>query len=303
MLIYGEETAANIVRATRTVANDVLKHGGIPPTIALTRMGDRPDDVAYQKTILRTAAKAGVRVFAQMIPEDTEQAALLNTIRSVDIDDHAHGIMVFRPLPAHIDEGMVRNVVSPHKDVDGITDASMAWLYAQASGAAPAVDARFAPCTAEAAVRLIESERGSVRGLKAVVVGRSLVIGKPAALLLLARDATVTVAHSKTADLASVTREADIVVVCAGLAGGRRDARLGAEYFTAGQTIIDCGINADADGLYGDVDTDAADALGAAVTPVPGGLGAVTTAVLMDHVVRAASVATLLESPVAELKC
>jgi methylenetetrahydrofolate dehydrogenase (NADP+)/methenyltetrahydrofolate cyclohydrolase len=303
MLIYGKEMADGILRATKKVAAGVLKNGGIPPTIALTRMGGRPDDVAYERSILNTAARAGVRVYSQAVSENTTQAQLQTLLRGVNIDDHAHGMLLFRPLPAHIDEGMVRNMISPHKDVDGITDASMARMYALTSGAEPAVGAGFAPCTAEAAVRMIEAERGSLAGLKAVVVGRSLVIGKPAAMLLLARDATVTVAHSKTEDLASLTREADIVVVCAGLAGGNREARLGAEYFAAGQTVIDCGINADAGGLYGDVDTAAADTLGAAVTPVPGGLGAVTTAVLMEHVVSAANVAVLLESPVTGLKC
>jgi methylenetetrahydrofolate dehydrogenase (NADP+)/methenyltetrahydrofolate cyclohydrolase len=211
-------------------------------------------------------------------------------------DAGIHGVLLFLPLPKNIDEGRIRGLLLPEKDVDGITDVSMSALYtlaAESSNRDEGVNQRllergFAPCTPEAVVRVLDEAGIEILRKRVVVVGRSLVVGKPAAMLLLARNATVTIAHSRTENLASVTREADIVVVCAGLAETGRDARLGAEYFRDGQVIIDCGINADTYGIYGDVDTSAADALGAKVTPVPGGLGAVTTALLVEHTVKAA---------------
>jgi methylenetetrahydrofolate dehydrogenase (NADP+)/methenyltetrahydrofolate cyclohydrolase len=196
--------------------------------------------------------------------------------------------MLFRPLPSRIDENSIRNLMAPAKDVDGITDASMAWVYSLAPG--DSLSGGFAPCTAEAVMRTLDGAGVDAAGKRAVVIGRSLVIGKPVSMLLLAGNATVTVAHSKTPNLAELTRGADIIIVCAGLAKNGREKRLGVEFFRAGQTVIDCGINADADGLYGDVNAELVSALGANVTPVPGGLGSVTTAVLMEHLVRSARV-------------
>jgi methylenetetrahydrofolate dehydrogenase (NADP+)/methenyltetrahydrofolate cyclohydrolase len=285
MLIYGKDIAESVREAAADWAK-AFRQGGVKPTLALVRIGERADDVAYEKSILSAAAKSGVRIISSSLPEATTQEELATVILDFNSEAYIHGIMLFRPLPSHIDEDSIRNLIAASKDVDGITDSSMAWVYSLASG--ESLDTGFAPCTAEAVIRTLDGASIDISHKRAVVIGRSLVIGKPVSMLLLARDATVTIAHSKTRNLSELTRSADIVVVCAGLASGGREGRLGEEYFRSGQTIVDCGINADADGLYGDVDTEAADALGASVTPVPGGLGAVTSAVLMEHVIRSA---------------
>jgi len=285
MLIYGKSIAESVREAALDWAK-AFRQEGVKPTLALIRLGERADDIAYEKAILSAAAKSGVRVISSAAPEKTTQQELATVITDFNSEADIHGIMLFRPLPSHIDENTIRNLIAPTKDVDGITDQSMAWVYSLASGGS--LDSGFAPCTAEAVIRTLDGAGVDISHKRAVVIGRSLVIGKPVSMLLLARDATVTIAHSKTEGLAELTRSADIVIVCAGLASGGRAGRLGAEYFRADQTIVDCGINADTDGLYGDVDTETAEALGASITPVPGGLGAVTTAVLMEHVIRSA---------------
>ncbi|MBQ2268710.1 MAG: bifunctional 5,10-methylenetetrahydrofolate dehydrogenase/5,10-methenyltetrahydrofolate cyclohydrolase, partial [Bacteroidaceae bacterium] len=189
-----------------------------------------------------------------------------------------HGIMLFRPMPEHIDGEWIRHSIHPAKDVDGITDMSLGGVFT-GSGIG------FAPCTAQAVIEMLDYYGIELRGKKVAVVGRSLVIGKPVSMLLNDRDATVTLCHSRTAKLAEVTKEADIVV----LATGRAKA-YGAEYFAPHQTVIDVGINNDpATGkLCGDVDFATVAPKVSAITPVPGGLGAVTTAVLVSHVVEAA---------------
>jgi methylenetetrahydrofolate dehydrogenase (NADP+)/methenyltetrahydrofolate cyclohydrolase len=287
MLIYGKDIAKKIRESTLALAN-ALRDGGVNPTLATVRLGENADDLAYEKSILNVAVMSGVRVLPVSIPVATSTAELAKVINDLNSDNTIHGIMLFRPLPSHIDENVIRNLIAPEKDVDGITDASMAWLYSLASS--NSLDRGFAPCTAEAVIRTLDGAGVNPEGKRAVVIGRSLVIGKPVSMLLLARNATVTIAHSRTCKLAALTREADIIVVCAGLAKDGRDKRLGAEYFKAGQIVVDCGINADADRLYGDVDTEAASAIGANVTPVPGGLGSVTTAVLMEHLIKSAAI-------------
>jgi methylenetetrahydrofolate dehydrogenase (NADP+)/methenyltetrahydrofolate cyclohydrolase len=186
-------------------------------------------------------------------------------------------VLLLRPLPDHIDDDAVRNELAAEKDVDGITDKSIAAVFAGGG-------AGFAPCTPQACLEILDHYGIGAQGKEAVVVGRSLVVGKPAAMMLLARNATVTVAHSRTADLRKVTSRADIVVACVG-----RAEMIGSDYLREGQTVIDVGINAtDGGRLVGDVGFEDADGLVDAVTPVPGGVGAVTTSVLMKHVIAAA---------------
>ncbi|MDR2610513.1 MAG: bifunctional 5,10-methylenetetrahydrofolate dehydrogenase/5,10-methenyltetrahydrofolate cyclohydrolase [Clostridiales Family XIII bacterium] len=285
MLIYGKAIADGILEVAKEGA-DALRARGVIPTLAIGRIGENDADEAYENSIKKTIGRGGVRFFSSTIPITSEHSQFERMVSGLNLDDLIHGVLLLRPLPAHIDEERIKAIMLPERDVDGITDVSMAGVYALASGSS--LDRGFAPCTAEAVARVLGGAGIKIAGKRAVVIGRSLVVGKPAAMLLLREGATVTIAHSRTKDLASVTREADIVVVCAGLAAEGRDKRLGAGYFKAGQTIIDCGINTDADGVYGDVDTGAADALGADITPVPGGLGAVTTALLAEHTVKAA---------------
>jgi methylenetetrahydrofolate dehydrogenase (NADP+)/methenyltetrahydrofolate cyclohydrolase len=264
-----------------------LAVSGARPRLAALRVGDRPDDVAYENALARRAASVGVELVKAALPSGADASLLPDTVRSLAVDGDVHGILVFRPLPAEVDEAAILSLVPPEKDVDGVTATQMAALYAmkKSGGAGGGV---FFPCTAEAVIRVLDHYEIPIAGRRAVVIGRSTVIGKPAALLLLAKGATVTICHSGTPDLAGIAHDADILVCAAGLAAKSRAARLGAGSFAPGQTVIDVAVNVDDAGLYGDVDTDAAREAGASVTPVPGGLGMVTGSVLMEHVIRAA---------------
>lgn len=255
-----------------------LADAGVAPTFAVVRVGERPDDLSYERGLLKRAERAGVTVRRVVLAEDCSQADLMRAVADINADASAHGCLVFRPLPAHLDERAVAAALAPSKDVDCLTPASLAHVF---SGAG----AGFAPCTAEAVVRVLGHYGVPLAGADVTVVGRSLVIGRPVAMLLQRADATVTMCHSKTADLARRCREADVLVVAVGHARA-----IGTDALRAGQVVVDVGINWDdeAQRLVGDVDERAADAVAAALTPVPGGVGAVTTAVLMDHVVTAA---------------
>jgi methylenetetrahydrofolate dehydrogenase (NADP+)/methenyltetrahydrofolate cyclohydrolase len=263
-----------------------LHEQGVSPKLTTIRVGDRDDDIAYESSIGRVATKLQVVHEPIILSSAVGEDELYSEILRVSADESVHGILLFRPLPSGFDESKILEAIDPAKDVDGVTSASMLGIYTLNGGGQ--LDSVYAPCTAEAVIKLLEVYDISITGKRAVVVGRSLVIGKPVSQLLLSRNATVTIAHSKTQDLSSLTKSADIVVVCAGLGSGGRASRLGGEYFSEGQVVIDVGIHADDDGLYGDVDTEAAIKAGARVSPVPGGLGSVTTYVLMKHVVDAA---------------
>lgn len=201
----------------------------------------------------------------------------MEVIHQVNQDDKIHGVLIFRPLPKHLDEAAVIQALAPEKDVDGITDGSMVGVFAGTKQG-------FPPCTPQACMEILDHYGIDCTGKKAVVVGRSLVVGKPAAMMLLKKNATVTVCHTRTVDMPSVVKEADIVIVAAGRAGVVDD-----RYVSSGQTVIDVGINVNEEGkLCGDVAYDKVEPVVKAITPVPGGVGSVTTSVLVGHVVEAA---------------
>jgi methylenetetrahydrofolate dehydrogenase (NADP+)/methenyltetrahydrofolate cyclohydrolase len=258
---------------------EALRAKGVEPTLAIVRVGERDDDISYERGVTKRAEKVGVAVKNVILPGAVSQDELIQTIEALNIDTGVHGVLMFRPLPKHIDEDLVRNRLAPAKDIDGITDGSAAALFT-GSGSG------FAPCTPAACMEILKHFGIDVKGKRAVVVGRSLVVGKPAAMMLLDRHATVTVAHSRTVTLPDVVREADIVIACVG-----RARMIGGSYLAAGQIVIDVGINVAEDGsLVGDVDFDAAASKVAAITPVPGGVGTVTTSVNLKHVVEAAKI-------------
>lgn len=280
-LLKGASVAKAMTGALQERAG-ALRARGVTPVLALVRVGEREDDISYERGALKRCEQCGVEARRVLLPEDTAQEALVETLRALSADGSVHGILLFRPLPEHMDDAAVCAAIEPEKDVDGVTAASMAALYA---GAGEDRDKIFAPCTAEACVALLRHYGVGLRGKRAVVVGRSLVIGKPLAMLLLAEDATVTVAHSKSENLAVLCRDADILIAAAGRAG-----LIGAEHLRAGQTVVDVGIHVSPDGtLCGDVRAAEAESIVRALTPVPGGVGAVTTAVLCKHVIEAAS--------------
>lgn len=255
-----------------------LKEQGCEPALAIVRVGERQDDLSYERGAVKRCEKNGVAVRKTVLPQDVSQEVLMETIRQLNEDASVHGILLFRPLPDTLDEHAACAAISPAKDVDGITAGSMAAVY---SGSGDG----FAPCTAQAVVEMLRHYGIPMSGRRAAVIGRSLVIGKPVSMLLMAENATVTVCHSKTQDMPSVTREADIVVAALG-----RAQMLDGRYFRQGQSVIDVGINwsPELSRLVGDVDTQQAEPIVDAVSPVPGGVGSVTTAVLVSHVVEAA---------------
>lgn len=267
--------AMNEANAARCAA---LKEKGIVPTLAVVRVGAREDDISYEKGIVTRCGKVGVEVRQFHLAEDVTQEELLDVIRQINGDASVHGCLIFRPLPKRFDDRRIQEVLAPEKDVDGITDGSLGALMTGGTRG-------FAPCTAEAVIELLRYYGIAVAGRSAVILGRSIVVGKPAAMLLLRADATVTVCHSRTRNAAELCRRADILVTAIGKAGC-----IGREYLSEGQIVIDAGTSAGPDGrLCGDVDYNAANGLVAALTPVPGGLGAVTTAVLINHIVEAAA--------------
>jgi len=257
--------------------SDRLMQAGVVPTLAIVRVGERADDLSYERGALKRAESCGVRVVVHTLKEDCSQEELEATITDINGDGSVHGCLIFRPLPAQLDEARACALLSPAKDVDAVTAGSLYGVFAGA-------EVGFAPCTAEAVLAVLDHYGVELCGADVTVVGRSLVIGKPVSMLLLARNATVTMCHTRTRDLAAHCREADVLVVCVGHA---RTVGLG--HVREGQVVIDVGINWNEEEkrLVGDVD-EAVHEVVSAITPVPGGIGAVTTAVLMSHVVRAA---------------
>ena len=264
--------AADIVARAKA-----LTASGKQPTLAIVRVGERPDDLTYERSAMKRADACGIAVKQFVLPAGASTDDVLAAVATVNSDDSIHGCLLFRPLPEGIDEQAVCNVLDPAKDIDGITRGSLATLLAGTGEG-------FAPCTAAACIDILDHYGIDPQGKKAVVLGRSLVIGKPVALMLLARNATVTVCHSRTQDLASAVRDADIVVCATG-----RARAYGADLFAPGQTVLDVGINFDDEGnLCGDADFDAVESVVSAITPVPRGVGSVTTVAMLRNVVIAA---------------
>ncbi|MDR1909120.1 MAG: bifunctional 5,10-methylenetetrahydrofolate dehydrogenase/5,10-methenyltetrahydrofolate cyclohydrolase [Spirochaetaceae bacterium] len=277
-LLTGAPVAGAILEGLRREA-EALRARGIAPALALVRLGSRADDVSYERGILRQAGAAGIAVNRHILPLDAGQGELAALVRGINADTAVHGALIFRPLPARIDGSAIAAALDPAKDMDGISPGSLAAVYGGGAGLRG-----FAPCTAEACLAILDHYGIGVAGKRVAVIGRSLVAGRPAAMLFLHRDATVTICHSKTAALDKISREADIVVAALG-----RPEFLGAPYFRPGQTVIDVGIHSREDGtLCGDVRFAEAEALVEALSPVPGGAGAVTTALLLRHLVHAA---------------
>lgn len=276
VLLRGAETANALTEELRQETAS-LKARGISPCLAIVRVGEREDDLAYERGAVKRCEKIGIEVRSVVFPRDVAQGTLVEKLRRLSADGAVHGILLFRPLPEQLDDRAVREAILPSKDVDGITDVSMAAVYAGTKQG-------FAPCTAAACLEILRHDRIALAGKRAVVIGRSLVIGKPVSLLLLAENATVTVCHSKSRNLQELCREADILIVAAGRAG-----MVGAECVRPGQIVLDVGIHVDASGrLCGDVRFDEVEPIVEAITPVPGGVGAVTSTVLASHVVDAA---------------
>ena len=254
-----------------------LVEKGVQPCLAILRVGEREDDLAYERGALKRCANVGITVRQAVLPADVSQEDLMKTLNELNEDSTVHGILIFQPLPKHLDSEAVRAALKPEKDVDGITDGSMAGVFSSR-------EIGFPPCTAKACIELLDHYGYELKGKRVTVVGRSLVIGKPVAMMLLQKNATVTICHTKTVDLAAECAKAEILVVAAGKAGV-----VGADHVSEGQIVVDVGINVNSEGkLCGDVDFAAVEPKVKAITPVPAGVGTVTTCVLAGHVVEAA---------------
>lgn len=248
---------------------------GAQPTLAILRVGENPSDLSYERTACKRAEALGVGIRSIVLPANATNEQLLDAIAQLNADESIHGCLMFRPLPAGLDEAAACAALDARKDIDGISPASLARVFTGAGYG-------FPPATAQACMHVLDHYGVQLPGARVVVVGRSLVIGKPVAMMLLARNATVTMCHSRTEDLAARCREADVVICATG-----RAKAFGAECFAPGQTVIDVGINFDEAGnLCGDVDFDAAEPVVGAITPVPGGIGTVTTSTTMEHVIH-----------------
>lgn len=274
--------AMNEANAARCAA---LKEKGIVPTLAVVRVGAREDDISYEKGIVTRCGKVGVEVRQFHLAEDVTQEELLDVIRQINGDASVHGCLIFRPLPKRFDDRRVQEALAPEKDVDGITDGSMAGVFTN-------MPIGYPPCTAQACLEILKHYNVPLSGKRAVVVGRSLVVGKPAAMMLMGKNATVTVCHTKTVNTAEICKNADIIVSAAGVLNS-----LTKDYVRPGQVVIDVSINWDANkpnakgglgGIAGDACFSEVEPIVDAITPVPGGVGSVTTSVLMKHVVEAA---------------
>lgn len=257
---------------------EALAARGIVPQLAIVRIGAREDDLAYERNATKRCEGLGIAVRSIALPPRCSQQKAAAAIEAVNGDASIHGCLLLRPVPAHLDEGALCSLLDPAKDVDGITAGSLYGVFAGARQG-------FAPCTAEGCLRLLDHYGVSLEGARVTVVGRSLVIGRPVAALLLGRHATVTIAHSRTADLAAACRAADVIIAAVGV-----PRLIGAPHGAPGQCIVDVGMNWDegSQGFVGDVDFEALEPLVASITPVPGGVGTLTTAVLAHHTVLAA---------------
>ncbi|HWG23053.1 MAG TPA: bifunctional 5,10-methylenetetrahydrofolate dehydrogenase/5,10-methenyltetrahydrofolate cyclohydrolase [Actinospica sp.] len=276
MLLSGRELSARIRNDTAAAAH-VLRAAGTSPALAVVTATADEASASYVRSIARTAARAEVDCEIHDLGPSASEEDIRDWLAKLSADPAVHGIILQTPLPSGVSPLALAGAIDPAKDIDGANPLSLGRLVV----GLPA----FAPATAAAVLKLLDHHAIGLSGRRVVVVGRSTVVGKPVAHLLLARDATVTICHSRTADLAEYTREADVVVVAAGRAGLVTGAQL-----RAGCCVIDVGTNTDgAGGIIGDVEAASVLPVAKALSPVPGGVGPVTTALLIEHTVRAAA--------------
>ena len=284
-LLLGKEVNEALVAAlqARTAA---LKEKGVQPTLGIIRLGENPSDLSYEKGATKRAEEVGVAVKNYILPEDASKEDVLKVIDEVNADNTVHGVLMFRPLPKHLkaDQDEICNRLAPCKDVDSMTHMSNAGVF-------EGQDLGYAPCTPAACMEILDHYGIDCKGKNAVVIGRSLVVGKPAAMMLMAKNATVTICHTKTVNTAEVCKNADIIISAAGVLNS-----LTKDFVREGQIVIDVSMNWNPEkitskgkgGMSGDCVFDEVEPIVEAITPVPGGVGAVTTSVLMKHVVEAA---------------
>lgn len=274
-IIKGKPVADQISESLMKEVNELVKEG-INPKLAILRVGANGSDLAYERGALKRCESTGIQTEVVELPSDVTQEEYVKTLKGLNENNNVHGILCFRPLPKQLDEEAIKYIIAPEKDVDSFSPINSAKVMeGDTTG--------FPPCTPTAVVEILKHYDVALNGAKVAVLGRSMVVGKPAAMLLLNENATVTICHSRTKDLAKVTAEADILVAAVGRAKMVKE-----DFVKEGAVVIDVGINVGADGkLCGDVDTDAVLSKASMITPVPAGVGSVTTSVLAKHVIKA----------------
>lgn len=274
-IIKGKPVADKI---SEILINDVkkLKSEGIKPKLTMVRVGSRGEDLAYERGTLKRCQTIDIETEVLELDENITQEDYINEIKKLNNDESVHGILCFRPLSKHLNEDEIKYIISPEKDVDSFNPINTAKVMeGDTTG--------FPPCTPTAVVEILKHYGVNLSGSRVVVLGRSMVVGKPTAILLLNENATVTVCHSRTKDLKSITSDADILVSAVG-----RAKMVKSEFIKEGTVVVDVGINVDKNGqLCGDVDTDDVLDKVSMITPVPAGVGSVTTSILAKHVVKA----------------
>ena len=254
-----------------------LKEKEIFPKLAIVRVGEREDDLSYERGVYKRFQSVGALVETRALQETVSQIELEECIRQLNEDKSVHGVLLFRPLPKHLDENRIKGILKEEKDIDCLTSANDAHLFASDG-------LGYTPCTPQAVMEILEYYNIPLAGKRVTIIGRSMVVGRPMAMLMISQNATVTICHSKTRDLKEDCKKADILVAAAGV------PRLVTEEFVSrGQIIIDVGIHMVEGKLCGDVDYEAIAELADSITPVPGGVGSVTTTVLLKHTVMSAA--------------
>lgn len=274
ILLKGLEVANTM---THTIQKEVdgFKEQGIYPKLAIVRVGESPSDLSYEKGALKRMEKCGIKTEVHVLSQEADQSEVIKIIKSANEDASVHGILMFRPLPKHMDETMIQEQISPEKDVDGMSMINFGKVMAGE------VDG-FPPATPAAVMAILKHYQIEIKGKHCVIVGRSTVVGKPVAMMLLKENGTVTISHSKTENLKEVCRRADILVVAIG-----RGRMITKDYVKNGAVVIDVGINIDENNqLCGDVNEGDCMDIASALTPVPGGVGSVTTSILAAHVLK-----------------
>ncbi|MGI6509897.1 MAG: bifunctional 5,10-methylenetetrahydrofolate dehydrogenase/5,10-methenyltetrahydrofolate cyclohydrolase [Erysipelotrichaceae bacterium] len=271
-ILYGKAVSDSISEKTRKTVQ-ALKNKGKDISLAILRVGEKADDLSYEKAAIRRCEKLGINVKTIALNSDVEYDHFYQILDSLNKDDSIDGILMLRPLPKHLDNEKARNYLNPAKDIDGGSDLALSSLFNN-------TDKYFAPCTAQAVIEMLKYYDIALTGKRAVVIGRSLVVGKPVGMLLLNENCTVTICHSKSEDIASLTKKADIIVACSG-----QMESLNKDYFSPDQTVIDVGINYNHQKkkLCGDVLFDEVKEIVENISPVPKGVGSVTIAVLLNN--------------------
>ena len=275
-IIKGAQVAEAVSAETLKRA-EALRLKGIEPCLAVIRVGEDGSQLAYERGALKRMDKCGINCRVCAFDENISQEDFENEFKKINDDNSVHGILLLQPLPKTLSVEPIKDIINPLKDVDAVSPVNMYTILANDKTG-------YAPCTAEGVMEILDWMGTDLKGKKCKVIGRSMIVGKPLGLLLLARDATVTYCHSKTIELAKETKDADVLIAAAGSA-----KLVGADFVNENMTVIDVGVNVDENGnMCGDVDFEAVEPIVANITPVPGGTGAVTTSVLAKHVVKAA---------------